>query len=71
MSSAMTPADSSDNANHDAQLVGISVAFVVLSFLGIACRLVSKRMKRSSLMIDDNLLLMAFVRLFLILQCHV
>ena len=67
----MAPADSQSDANHNAQLIGISVALVVLSFLGITCRLVSKRMKRTSLMSDDYLLLMAFVRLPLVPRHHV
>ena len=67
----MGPAFSQSNANHNAELISISVVFVILSFLGIICRLVSKRMKRTSLMLDDYLLLMAFVRVLLIPSYYV
>ena len=59
----MESTTSEKNDNHNGELISIAIVFLFVSFVGLVCRMLSKRMKRASLVLDDFLLLLAFVRL--------
>ena len=50
------------NANHNAEILSLTIAFVALSLLFLAARLASRRIKRAKLDIDDWFLIAAWVR---------
>ncbi len=51
--------------NHDAEVASVGAVFLAISSLGIAARLVSHRIKRRRIQIDDALLLWAHVRFYI------
>ena len=56
------------NANHNMEILSLTIAFVALSFVSLAARLASRRMKHAKLGIDDWFLIVAWVCGFLIQQ---
>lgn len=48
-------------ANHYTKVLTITLVFVIIAFAEVTSRLVSKRMKHTSIAIDDYLLIFAFV----------
>lgn len=54
--------DALSSENHDTDVICVGAIFLTISSLGIAARLVSHRIKKRRLQIDDILLLWAHVR---------
>lgn len=50
------------SANHDAEIISILVVFTVLALIAYVLRVMSRRMKRVPIGIDDVLLTIALVR---------
>lgn len=51
-------------ANHDAEIISISVVFTTLSLLSVIARLTSRKMLHSTFGADDILLLCSWVHIF-------
>lgn len=49
------------NANHDAEIIGVVVAFTVLTLFAFTLRAISRRMKRIAFGLEDVLLTLALV----------
>ena len=49
--------------NRDAKILGVCVAFLIISTSGLAARFISKFMRRNWLQVDDYLIIWAYVRI--------
>ena len=49
--------------NRDAEILGVCVAFLIISTSGLAARFISKFMRRNLLQVDDYLIIWAYVRI--------
>ncbi len=55
--------DRSKQPNHDRQVIAISASFAALSTTALGLRLMSKRLKRSQLCLEDYLAMISWVSL--------
>ena len=63
MASMLTRQEAADtDANRDAEILAVYVAFFIISSLGLAARFIAKLMRRNSLQVDDYLNIWAYVR---------
>lgn len=49
------------NANHDTQLLTVIIAFTIFALTAVVLRIISRRMKKLKLWVDDYLIFIALV----------
>ena len=69
MSSGL-PRDVDYSENNDAKLISVGVVFIVLAFISVLARLLSKILKHLPITSDDVLLVVAFVSRIYIIDEH-
>ena len=71
MAATSAPVDVDLTANHDAEAIAIAVVFSIFSLLTVVARVVSKRMNRHNIQLDDYLLIAAWASIHLFAESAV